>query len=661
MKQVLSMMLAGTLVMSGAELPVTRVVIYKNGVAYFERAGAVAAGEAARLEFKAADMDDVLKSLVVEDRTGGGVAQVRYELDEPLEKKLADAGVQLLPGQPLAVLLDQWRGARVEMSYGGAALKGAILSGRLVEGGQQQGQRQELTLLLDSGEIRMIAVENASGIRLEDARLQQQLQAALLAYTQSRSQEKRSLLIESTGQGSRNLAARYVVPAPIWKSSYRLTLPDSGEATLEGWAIVENTTGEDWSKVELTVVSGRPVSFISRLYEPRYVRRRVASLRDEEAAAPVLHEGTVVQEMAADMAEVGERKVMALRGAPASRMAGAPPPPPAPMMSSVAVATAVREAGELFEYRFANPVSARRGESLLLPFVQQKISARRLLVYSDRSSANPRAAAELTNNTGKTLDGGPITVAQGGAYAGEALMETFKAGDKRLISYAEDLGTRVTTKLDSGAQITRQITARRGVITTRSAVEVKTTYTINNVDARAKTLVVEHPVNPAMKLVSPTPVETTGDHYRFNVALPANGSQTLTVQEERELQQSTQVASMTPDVLVSFIQNKALSASARKQLEAIAAQKRELGTIEAQIKSLTAEMAEITRDQDRIRQNLNSLRQVAGQEQRVQGYAAELSKGDARMAEARDQQSQLEKRRSDVSTRIQSLIEGLDF
>jgi hypothetical protein len=110
------------------------------------------------------------------------------------------------------------------------------------------------------------------------------------------------------------------------------------------------------------------------------------------------------------------------------------------MMSSVAVAAAAREAGELFEYRFANPVSARRGESLLLPFVQQKIAARRLLVYSDRSSANPRAAAELTNNTGKTLDGGPITVAQSGAYAGEALMETFKAGDKRLISYAVDLG-----------------------------------------------------------------------------------------------------------------------------------------------------------------------------------------------------------------------------
>jgi hypothetical protein len=90
-----------------------------------------------------------------------------------------------------------------------------------------------------------------------------------------------------------NLAARYVVPAPVWKSSYRLTLPDTGEAMLEGWAIVENNTGEDWSKVELTVVSGKPVSFISQLYEPRYVRRQVASLREEEGVAPELYAGAV--------------------------------------------------------------------------------------------------------------------------------------------------------------------------------------------------------------------------------------------------------------------------------------------------------------------------------------------------------------------------------
>lgn len=675
MKQILSIMLVGALVSSGAELPVTRVVIYKNGVAYYERAGAVQAGASARLEFKSADMDDVLKSLVVDDRTGGAIMQVRYELDEPLDKKLADAGVQLPAGQPLAVLLDQWRGARVEFTYGGAALKGAILSGRLVEGGQQQGQRQELTVLLDSGEIRMIALENASGIRLEDARLQQQLQAALLAYTQSRSQEKRSVLIDAAGQGTRSLVARYIAPAPIWKSSYRLNLPATGEATLEGWAIVENTTGEDWSKVDLTVVSGKPVSFISRLYEPRYVRRQVASLADDFAAAPVLHEGAVAQEMVAMDAEEAPR-AKALRagvagGVPGGVIGGviggiassraAAPPPPAPMMSSIALATAAREAGELFEYRFANPVSARRGESLLLPFVQQTINTRRLLVYSDRSSVNPRAAVELTNNTGKTLDGGPVTVADAGAYAGEALMETFKAGDKRLISYAVDLGTRITTNLDSGVQQTRQMTARRGMITIRSTIEQKTTYTAKNVDARAKNVVIEHQIRPGMKLVSPTATETTPQHYRFTLNLPANGEQKLVVVEENEVYNSTQITSLNADQLFSFIQGKPLSPSARKQLDQIVAQKREFATVEAQMRTLTSEMSEITRDQERIRQNLNALRSVAGQEQRVQGYAADLAKGDTRMVQARDQHSQLEKRKSALDAQIQSLIEGLDF
>lgn len=666
MKQILSLMLAAALTMSGAELPVTRVVIYKNGVAYYERAGAVPAGETARLEFKAEEMDDVLKSLVVEDRGGGSVTQVRYELDEPLEKKLADAGVHLSPGQPLVVLLDQWKGARVEMSYGGAMVKGTILSGRLAAAGQEQGQRQELTLLLDSGEMRMIAIENATGIRLEDARLQGQLQAALLAYAQSRTREKRSVFIDAAGQGARNLAARYVVPAPVWKSSYRLTLPDTGEAMLEGWAIVENNTGEDWSKVELTVVSGRPVSFISRLYEPRYVRRQVASLPEDEAVAPELYAGAVREEAVAAelMADANEgRARMAARLAPgtaggvgAGRFAA-----PAPMMSSVAVAAAAREAGELFEYKFGTAVSARRGESLLLPFVQQKITARRLLMYSDRSSAHPRAAAELTNSTGKTLDGGPITVAQAGSYAGEALMETFKAGDKRLISYAMDLGTRITTKLDSSTAATRQITARRGVITTRSAVETKTTFTINNIDARAKTLVVEHPITPGVKLVSPAPAETTANDYRFNVSLPANGGQTLAVVEEREMAQTTQVSSMTPDVLQSFILNKTLSAAARKQLEEIASQKRELNGVESEMRSLNETMSEITKDQDRIRQNLSALRQVAGQEQRVQAYAAELQKGDTRMVTARDRNAELQKRKTALEARIQSLIEGLDF
>ena len=125
------------------------------------------------------------------------------------------------------------------------------------------------------------------------------------------------------------------------------------------------------------------------------------------------------------------------------------------VQSSVAAAATTRELGDLFEYRIPTPVTVRKSESAMLPFLQQKIAARKLLVYSDQSSQHPTNAAELTNATGKTLDGGPITVFDGGAYGGEALVETLKTGDKRLISYAVDLGTRITTQFDSRGDLVR--------------------------------------------------------------------------------------------------------------------------------------------------------------------------------------------------------------
>ena len=157
--------------------------------------------------------------------------------------------------------------------------------------------------------------------------------------------------------------------------------------------------------------------------------------------------------------------------------------------STVAVNTQGRELGDLFEYRFSTPVTVKKSESAMLPFLQQKITSRKLLIYSDRSLQNPMNAAEITNNSGKTLDGGPITVFDGGAYAGEALVETFKAGDKRLISYGVDLGTRITTAFDSTRDVVREFRANRGILTTKTAILETQTYSIRNVDAKAKTLI----------------------------------------------------------------------------------------------------------------------------------------------------------------------------
>jgi len=649
----------------GAELPVRRVIVYKNGVGYYERAGEVRAGETALLEFKQGEMNDVLKSLVVEDRRGVAVRGIRYELSEDAQRALGELPVPLEPGQALATLLDQWKGARVELRLGAQTVAGLIVGGRVAPAANQS-QRQELTLLLDGGEIRVVDLDSVGQVRLLDPRLQDQLRQALSILTRSRSREKRAVTIESVASGTRQLLARYLAPSPVWKSSYRLILPDTGEATLEGWAIVDNASGVDWDNVELTVVSGRPVSFVTNLYEPLFVERVTAALPGIGSAAPVLHEGSVRRDVAAtaELAlaqEKDEAGFDSLASARKRMMAAAPPSPPKPVMSAISPDASAREVGELFEYRFATPVTARQGQSAMIPFVQQKIAARRLLVYSDRSSQNPRAAVEIANNTGKTLDGGPITVLQGGGYAGEALMDVVKAGDKRLVSYAVDLGTRITTKLDTGARVVRSLRASRGMMTRRTAVEQTTTYTINNVDTREKTLFIEHAINPSLKLIKPKPEETAPNQYRFSVKLPAAGSQTLAVVEERELEDTISLINLTPDVLLTYLQNVSLSAPARKQLETIGDRKREIATVDAQIRNAERQVEEVNRDSARLRENINTLRGVSGQQDAVQRYAAELAQHDAALAKLREQTNNLRARRTALESELNSLIEKIEF
>src|SRR5436309_11991761 len=274
-----------------ADLPVRQVVLYKHGVGYFERAGQLGPGESARLDFKAAEMNDVLKSLTIEEKGGGKITGLRYDSSEPLSQRLAEFPFQLGVQQPLSAVLDQLKGARVELQLGAQSVAGAIVGGRLVPGDDKRQEQEQITLLLDSGELRNVDLTAVASVRFTDPKLQTQFKDYLAALVSSRSKERRSVYIDSTDAKSRELVASYMIPTPVWKSSYRLIFDQSAQPTLEGWAIVDNTTGEDWTNVQLALVSGRPISFISRLYEPRYIQRQVAELPEDSAQRPVVHEG----------------------------------------------------------------------------------------------------------------------------------------------------------------------------------------------------------------------------------------------------------------------------------------------------------------------------------------------------------------------------------
>jgi len=426
--------------------------------------------------------------------------------------------------------------------------------------------------------------------------------------------------------------------------------------------------------VRMSLVSGKPISFISQLYPPRYVQRQTADLPELAALAPVVYGGAIGG---------------VAGGAPAGVMGGivgglpsaaSPPPPqsPAPMAKSIrqfeapranmaaetsnfgSTATG-REAADLFEYSIPSAVTVKKNESAMLPFLQQKVGSRKLLIYSDRNSQHPLNAAELTNSTHMTLDGGPITVYDGGVYAGEALMETIKDGDKRLISYGVDLGTRITTAFDSSTFTVRELHAAHGVMTAKMSRVDSTTYTARNVDAKAKTLIIEQPAMAEFTVVSPKPVETTATAWRFQMELPATGAAKTSIVLENVYDQRTELNAITPADIITWVQNKALNTAGRRQLEQLSDLKKQLAGVIAETGSNDAEVTSITRDEERARQNIGSLRNVSEQQEQVQNYARQLAEYEVRISGLHDRRGELEKQRTGLQGQINDLVEKISF
>jgi hypothetical protein len=289
------------------------------------------------------------------------------------------------------------------------------------------------------------------------------------------------------------------------------------------------------------------------------------------------------------------------------------------------------------------------------------VDTRKLLIYSDPSAAHPMDAAEISNTTGKTLDGGPITVYESGSYAGEALMETVKTGDKRLISYGVDLGTRITTQWYSKSEQIREIHARRGVLTTRNAVEETRTYTIQNVDQKAKTLVIEHAARPDYNLLDRKPTEKTSNAYRFEVKLAPGAIDKFPVVEEHVYESAFTITDLTPDALFTYVRNKTFSDAARKQLEQIANLKQQVVADAREIQSLEAQINDVVNDQERVRRNIASLNQVSGQQQQVQTYAQRLASQESQLASLRDRRAELDKKRAALESEVSTSIQAMTF
>jgi hypothetical protein len=617
------------------DVPVKVVVLFSSGVGYFEHIGSIAGNASTELRFKTAQINDILKSLLVQDTGGGTISSIVYPSIDPIGKLLRSFQVDITANPSLAELLNQLRGAKVKVTAGTENLAGTILG---VEKKPKAVGETAIEIwvlnLISGGTIRSIPLEEVTKLELEDPQLQEELNKALAALAQARDQDKKPVTIQFQGQGERLVRLGYVVETPVWKTSYRLILSGQAEGKdqLQGWAIVENQTDNDWSNVQLSLVSGRPISFIQELYQPLYVPRPVVEPELYASLRPQTYEGGMEDKagrraLAASPAPAaipsapgrgGAREKAAafgLAGQAGGRFGGGAlgdtdgaafnrPMDPTASVASIASASKV---GELFQYTVGS-VSLPRQRSAMIPIITEPVQVQKVSIYNASVLAkNPLNGARLKNTTDKHLLAGPITVLEASSYAGDARVDNVPPGQERLLSYGIDLQMLVNSTKHKQESTIVAGSIVKGVLQLQRRNVFTQEYLAENKDTRAKTLVVEHPFRQNWKLVTPTKaLETTESLYRFEVKVPAGQQESLTVTEQ--IVQGEVLAILPADLgtLVFHARNEQISKEVREALAKAAELKGQMVEAERQVNQLQKQMNQITQDQTRIRENIKA-------------------------------------------------------
>ncbi len=572
------------------DLPVRKVVLYKNGVGYFEHAGTVNGNQRVAIDFTSPQLNDVLQSLTVLDEGGGRIAGVNYNSTTPLAEQLKSLSLGMSDDPTSTELFQALRGQRVEVTGG----PGGTITGRLMSietrtektnGGDDAATVNKFYLTLiagagiaNSGAVRVIELTPALSVRPLDANLQGQLDRYLELLSTTHSTGLRHLTLDALGVGQRELRVSYISEVPVWKSTYRIVFPrtPNGSATMQGWAVVDNTVGADWDNVQLSLVAGAPQSFIQPLSQPLYMRRVEIPIATEAELTPQTHEAadeggksemlsnqlTVPQRIPSDKKLISGQDLQSLsiNGRNVSELARISPGVAGGMGSGngygpgsggnigggnyqiggVDRASDAYKAGDVstnafddfFEYALTAPVTIHKNESAMVPILQQELPAEHVTLWSEKSPT-PLRAVWLENKSKLTLDSGSFSIFESGEFAGEGLLDPIHPGEKRLLSYAADQAVRVKVTDQNSQRTLHHIWIRKGVIVETHMDVASVTYAAVNSGDEDRVVLVEHPrhENGWSLDDDQNAAETTPNLYRFKVPVAAHTTAKLEVRE----------------------------------------------------------------------------------------------------------------------------------
>jgi hypothetical protein len=701
--------LLSTSALSGAraegtgEIPVDRVILSTSGLANFVHKMQVTDNATVEFPVRFEQVDDILKSLIIFDKKGrlGGVTLPGKKPLEQVFKDLPFSQGQL--SNPM-LLLNAYQGASITLKGGGnAAITGKIVQVAPEQVALDDGKtttKHRISVMTPEG-MRQALLEDLQSISFDDAKIRGEIARALDSIRENGTSERRMLTVSLPGEGARPVTLSYVVDAPLWKTAYRLVLPEGEgkdkKGLLQGWAVVENMTASDWNNVDMTLVSGNPVTFRQSLYESYYVPRPEIPVQVFGRVMPRTDSGAV--STASDM----ERRDF-------GNVVGGAPSAPAPAMmksmsprgerarmqamemsadsavaydggaslagggyggmSNVAQAASAAQSAEATTqvlFRFPDRFSLKSGQSMMLPFVSREVPMERVALYQpDTHPRHPLAAVEMKNDGDTGLPPGVLTLYEesallkGTSFVGDANLPVVARGDKRMVSYALDSKTTIDREQKSRATEGR-ISVAQGIMRTAMTTRQETVYTIKAPEKEERTVVIEHPRMGDYQIVSPDPkdVEVTETHYRVRVPVKAGEKKTFSVVLEHQGWQSYTIANFSTQQLVAYATSRGqIDAGARKAFARMAEVRKSIDETDRKSQELERQRSTIFQDQQRVRENLRSLSGTSDVQQR---YLKKLNEQEDQISKIDAMRDQLALQRQKLEGDLNKMISELSF
>jgi hypothetical protein len=637
---------------TAALLPVAQVVLFSSGVGYFQREGSIDGDQRIDLTFPTQDINDLIKSMTLHDLDGGHIDAVSYESNVPVERTLRSFAVNLTNNPTFDAIVNQARGEKIEVVLQQGATQPGTLTGAIVgvehkkvQVGKDAVVDVECLNLWCADGLRSVKLSEVQRLRFLNAVMDSEFKKALETLALGHDMQKKAVSIHFAGEGKRRVKVGYVVENPIWKTSYRLVLnkPKDKVANekqdkpyLQGWAVVENTTDEDWSGVRMALISGRPISFQMNLYDALFLKRPVVEPELFASLRPPAYSGaldTRIEELKAlrlaqdrvrsEGGKLGRRKTA---DAPEEQQKAAfknhkdakkeieedifrDLDGKMDLGKSVSSAASASKLGDYFQYAIDHPVTLPRQKSALLPILGKDIEGERVSIFNEGTHAKfPLLGLIFTNTTGVHLTQGPITVYEGGTYAGDARILDLQKGERRLLSYAIDLGTEVQAVPHSDNGRLTAVKIVKGILHTTTKLKDSKTYAIVNRNDGDRVMIVEHPNRTDFHLTTKDkPWETAADFHRFKVRIPAGKTVPFTVSEEKEFGAQTVLTNSDDQSLRIVIQDRVTSPAVKEALAKAIELRGKMAQTQSELQQVERQLRVITEDQDRLRKNLHEM------------------------------------------------------